>query len=73
MTWNYRIIRTVSGGKKWLGVHEVYYNDKGKVDLWTEEPIVIVDEEEGVKGIQTILRMITRDVKLSKDDIINEK
>lgn len=70
MTWNYRVIRTTSGNKKWLGLHEVYYDGK-KVRTWTEEPIIIVDEDEGVEGILKSLAMMTNDVERSKADIIN--
>ena len=48
MTWNYRVIRKIKTVTLRPGVvrrnhfyeiHEVYYDEKGKPDKWTEEPV----------------------------------
>lgn len=39
MTWNYRIVKHVTGGTEWFGIHEVYYDDDGKPRAMTEEPV----------------------------------
>ena len=37
MTWDYRLIRSPKG----VGIHEVYYDKRGKVMFWTEGAIDI--------------------------------
>lgn len=43
MHWNYRVINTDG----MLGIHEVYYNKKGEIEYWTEEPVGPVGENKG--------------------------
>lgn len=39
MGWNYRMLRHTHGpGEEWLAIHEVYYDEKGNVVTWTEDP-----------------------------------
>lgn len=38
--WNYRIIKTIEQGQPLYRIHEVYYNDNGKIEGWTEEPML---------------------------------
>src|ERR1043166_4908759 len=73
MTWNYRIMRNTKGKHVWLGIHEVYYDESGKPYLWTEEPIICVDEDEGVEGIKSTLEMMLNDVERSKHEILPYK
>lgn len=41
MSWNYRVMcRTYESGKEY-GIHEVYYDEDGKVASWTENPVSI--------------------------------
>lgn len=48
MTWNYRLIRHANH----LGLHEVFYDDAGKVTNWTADPVTFVaDSDEGAAGI----------------------
>ncbi len=35
MTWNYRVV--VKDGQ--YNIHEVYYNDKGEPEFFTEDPV----------------------------------
>ena len=37
-TWNYRLMRRDHSGDETLAVHEVFYDDDGKVEGWTEAP-----------------------------------
>lgn len=39
MTWNYRVIRRPDsdGGPDRFGIHEVYYDPSGQIEMWTEE------------------------------------
>ena len=40
MTWNYRVISRPDpgGGPDRFGIHEVYYDSSGQIEMWTEEP-----------------------------------
>lgn len=39
MSWNYRVVRhTAPNGKAYYGLHEVYYDQHGNVELWCETP-----------------------------------
>lgn len=47
--WNHRIIRHVESRTHmddsiYYAIHEVYYDENGKVNGWTEEPIRIMEE-----------------------------
>jgi hypothetical protein len=35
MRWGYRLVKTKDGDDDFYQIHEVYYNEKGKVDGWT--------------------------------------
>ena len=61
MTWSYRIMKHSDG---WLGLHEVFYDDDGKVNGWTEEAVKFVAwEDEGPAGIIKSLEMALADAK----------
>lgn len=67
MTWNYRLLRHLDGrGQIYLAVHEVYYDEEGKPDACTVEPVRLIgqDEEHGdhVNEILKELAMIRRDL-----------
>lgn len=49
MSWNHRIIRHIEQRTHmddgiYYAIHEVYYDEDGKVNGWTEEPIRIMEE-----------------------------
>lgn len=47
MSWNHRVVkRTHPNGDVSFGIHEVYYDDDGKVTGYTKEPIGIVEDTE---------------------------
>ena len=59
MTWNYRIIHYKDGG---YGLHEVFYNEEGSIDGWTEQPIDFVcGEDEGLQGVKESLELALED------------
>ncbi len=61
MTWNYRIIRHKEGH---FALHEVYYDDDGNPDGWTQDPITfVVDSDEGTAGLITSLEMALKDAR----------
>jgi hypothetical protein len=37
-SWNYRMTRRVVDGEPIFEVREVYYDDKGEINGWTENP-----------------------------------
>jgi hypothetical protein len=37
--WNYRLMKRKINGKLLYAMHEVYYDEHGKVNGWTETPI----------------------------------
>jgi len=39
-SWNYRIIKTIGYGEPIYRIHEVYYDDNGKIEGWTKEPVL---------------------------------
>ena len=74
--WNTRIIKhnvseTFKNGKEyheiWYGVHEVYYDEKGNIIGWTQEPIDVMfeDKYEFVDVLNSI-------VEASKHPILEE-
>jgi len=43
--------REISENEFEFGIYEVYYNENGKINGWTEESIVpVVDNKEGLKN-----------------------
>lgn len=48
MSWNHRVIRrsnAPSSNPKWTyQIHEVYYNDDGSIENWTENPVAPMGE-----------------------------
>ena len=63
MTWNFRLVRHVGPPPKkiWYGVHEVFYNDKGRAFTMTEDPVNITGETP--KEMRRYLQMISRDIR----------
>ena len=63
MTWNYRIIlHPGSEPYAYYGLHEVYYDDSGKPDRWTQNAVSFSCEaDEGPSGIQKSLAMALKD------------
>lgn len=62
MTWNYRIVKHDLRKHTYFAVHEVYYNDTGKITNWTAEPIDLTAGSR--KDILATLRQIAADSKL---------
>lgn len=38
MSWNYRVVEGEQNGSPIFSLHEVYYDETGKVVAWVEEP-----------------------------------
>jgi len=56
MSWSHRVILHKSENGNYLGIHEVFVDDNGKVFATTVEPEkVYVDEDEGVDALRIYL------------------
>ncbi len=68
MTWNYRVVRKTETGYdklgEYYGIHEVYYDDDGKPEMVTVEPVGIVGDdllelqEEFVHYLRALLKPV---------------
>ena len=68
MMWNNRIVKHKgSAGEVWYSVHEVFYNENGGINGYTEEPITILGET--VEDVKTQLEMIMTDIE--KHEVID--
>jgi len=61
MTWNYRIIKHDTAKSIYFAVHEVFYDDSGKITNWTKELIDITGDSKN--DIADILKQMTLDIK----------
>ena len=52
MSWSYRIIRHHQPNE-WFGLHEVFYDETGKPDGMTEEPVRFVSD--GTQGPEEVI------------------
>lgn len=67
--WNYRVIRSVGEDETLYSVHEVYYDDEGKPESWTCEPVDLSAESVRalMKDVAWIIRGLTEEVLEVKD------
>jgi hypothetical protein len=66
--WNNRIVKherlaapNHKDGAVWYSVHEVFYNENGGINGYTEDPISIVGET--VEDVKSQLKMIMKDIE----------
>ena len=59
--WSNRIVKHEKDDTVWYGVHEVFYNDNGGINGYTEDPITILGETE--KDVKSQLEMIMKDIE----------
>lgn len=52
--WDYRIMRRVENGEPVFGIHEVFYDDDGRVERWTESPVA--PDGEGAASLDELRR-----------------
>jgi len=64
MTWNYRIIHH-NEDESYYGLHEVYYDENGAIDGWTEDALIVGDTKDEI--LET-LAMMKSDIE--KHDVI---
>lgn len=61
MHWNYRVLKTTHGDNDpSYGVHEVYYDEKGALRLYTLDPVAVVGDS--VEDLSNILAKMARGV-----------
>lgn len=61
MSWNYRVIKHVTGIDSYFAIHEVYYDEHGKIEAWTEDPIELVADSKA--ELIEDLRCIMSDIR----------
>lgn len=44
MGWNYRVVETESSGGREFSIHEVYYDDNGKIKGYAKNPVRVRGE-----------------------------
>ena len=57
MTWNYRIIHRDTLRQPYFAVHEVFYDEHGKIDGWTVIPIDLTGENKA-EIVSTLKQML---------------
>lgn len=78
MTWNHRVIRhrirksIIDGGvdEYWFGIHEVYYDESGKPDMVTEEPIQVIGDN--LEELKQTLKWMLKSLKAPILDYEND-
>jgi hypothetical protein len=71
MTWNYRIVKTYhEESKEYVyAIHEAYYDEQGKVNFITQDPISIIGESTGCLKwmLDSISEALTKPILEDKD------
>lgn len=50
MSWNYRVVKTAVDGEESYGIHEVYYDEAGKPQMFSADPCPVYSET--LEGLQ---------------------
>jgi len=67
MMWNNRIVKHEKDDTTWHSVHEVFYDENGGINGYTEDPITILGET--AEDIKSQLEMIMKDIE--KHEVID--
>lgn len=59
MTWAHRIIEHDTEKNVYFAIHEVFYDEAGKIVSWTEKPVDIVGDSK--EGIVKLVKMMLED------------
>jgi len=65
--WNHRVVKTKDGIDDWYAIHEVFYDEDGKVDGMTKEPISV-----GGNSLEDLRWALTKMLESLDKDIIDE-
>ena len=70
--WNYRVLRCEDKGEPFYTVHEVYYDEAGKPDSWTEDPVGPHGESQAdlLHGLRLFLAAWAKPILIVRDDKI---
>lgn len=70
MKWDYRIIEHDQNGQSYFAVHEVYYDEKGKIQSWTADPIEVAGDSKQ-EVLKTLKHMIedTKQPELKESEL----
>jgi hypothetical protein len=57
MTWNHRVIEhdTPESDNGTFGIHEVYYDESGRVKYWTEKAVGVTGESVEALGEELVI------------------
>ena len=58
MSWNHRIIKH---GPEDYRLHEVFYDDDGHIEMWTEDAVGVSGASQG--EVLSLLRQMVKDAK----------
>jgi hypothetical protein len=75
MSWNYRVVEHDQPGStdKSFGIHEVYYDDMGRVEAWTERAVgVTAYSVEGLAEEMEIMREALGKPVLIEKELLRE-
>jgi len=64
MSWNYRVCRYPQGG---VGLHEVYYDEAGNMNGWTEKPVGFADGDDDGDGLEQLIGSLERALKDARE------
>lgn len=74
MTWNYRILKHDKGKKAYYQIHEVYYDNRRRIEAITEDPVRPFGQSK--KELIATLRMMLKDAErmpvLSYEKVIKQ-
>lgn len=68
MRWGYRLLKTKDGDDDFYQIHEVYYNEKGKVDGWTVKGATV-----GGSDIAEVKWVLIEMLSCLERDVIKDK
>ena len=68
-TWNYRVVKTATDGETIFGIHEVYYDDDDKPQMYSTEPCPVFSEDlDGLrKECERFLFAVSKPVLVPSD------
>jgi len=69
MRWNYRVVQH----EDYWGLHEIYYNDNGDIEGYTEADVVGNDHDDLVKTIKLMLKDATQTKLLQASDLPKDR
>lgn len=68
MTWNHRVMKIENRGETFLEIHEVYYDDQGRPNGYTTDPIAVTGET-----IDELRWVLNRMLECLDKDILTEE